>query len=51
MEKYIQIQSVTKELLAKSAEKQVTLLYSARDTEHNQAKVLRDYLNRKTKQQ
>ena len=51
LEKNIQIQSVIKELLAKSAEKQVTLLYSARDTEHNQTKVLRNCLNGKTKPQ
>ena len=51
LKKNILIQSVIKDLLAKNVEKQVTLLYSARDTEHNQAIVLCDYLNGKTKLQ
>ena len=42
-----EIQETIQELLAKSAENQVTLVYSAKDTEHNQAVVLRDYLQEK----
>ena len=41
------IQEAIGQILGKSANGQVTLLYSARDTEHNQAVVLRDYLEEK----
>ncbi len=36
-------------ILAKARHGRVTLLYSAHDTEHNNAVVLRDYLNAKLK--
>lgn len=35
-----------KEIRARAEKGRVTLLYAARDTEHNQALVLRDYLQR-----
>ena len=40
-------QELTRQILSKAKESQVTLLYAARDSEHNQAVVLRDYLNEK----
>jgi uncharacterized protein YeaO (DUF488 family) len=39
-------QEAISQLRAKSKETTVTLLYSAKDTEHNQAVVLRDYLDK-----
>lgn len=42
-------QEFIKQIVMKSTENQVTLLFSARDTEHNQAIVLRDYLKEKAK--
>lgn len=42
-----EIQEAIGQILAKSKDSQVTLLYSARDTDHNQAVVLRDYLEEK----
>ena len=42
-----EIQEEIAQILAKSRKSQVTLLYSARDTEHNQAVVLREYLEEK----
>jgi len=38
-----------KPILAKARRGRVTLLYSAHDVEHNNAVVLRDFLNRKVK--
>lgn len=40
-------QELIEQILSKAKENQVTLLYAARDTEHNEAVVLRDYLNEK----
>jgi uncharacterized protein YeaO (DUF488 family) len=40
-----EVQELISQILEKSKENQVTLLYSSRDNEHNQAVVLRDYLN------
>ena len=42
-----EIQKLIMQILEKSTISQVTLLYSAKDSEHNQAVVLRDYLNEK----
>lgn len=38
-------QELISQIFSKSKEQQVTLLYGAKDREHNQAVVLRDYLN------
>jgi len=42
-----EIQEMIRQIVEKSKKSQVTLLYSARDNEHNLAVVLRDYLNEK----
>jgi len=47
LENNTEIQELIRQIVAKSAETQITLLYSARDSEHNQAVVLRDFLNEK----
>ena len=44
-------QTAITQILAKSMDNQVTLLYSARDTEHNQAVVLKNYLEEKSSQE
>ena len=41
-------QATITQLLAKSKDNQVTLLYSARDTDHNQAVVLKNYMEEKS---
>ena len=47
LDKKLIAQELTRQILSKAKESQVTLLYAARDSEHNQAVVLRDYLNEK----
>ncbi len=41
----LKAQELIRQILSKSKEHQVTLLFAARDSEHNQAVVLRNYMN------